>query len=553
MGSFVEDGIHDAKSLETEKKQQTDIHVEGDEKDEKFNDNPIEEVRLTVPTTDDPLLPALTFRTWVLGIISWPFNIKEHVLITIFAGCGSSGVYAVGIITIVKAFYERPMSAVAAMLLVQTTQLLGYGWAGLFRKYLVDSPYMWWPSNLVQVSLFRALHEVEKRTKGGLSRLQFFLLVFISSFVYYTVPGYLFPTLSALSFVCLIWKDSITAQKIGSGLQGLGIGSLGLDWSTVAYMGSPLASPFFAIANYLVGKVYLSIVFAFIYGLSFATLMASLSHVALFEGKKIWEMWKQTTSAVKDQFGDVHTRLMKNNYKAASIDSFNFHGGGIVLACGMAFFFTLPVGVIQATTNMQPGLNVITELIIGYMYPAWWLLTSVDHICNKHLLPKGSPWTCPNDLVFYNASIIWGVVGPLRMFTSHGIYPQMNWFFLIGVLAPVPVWLLSRKFPEKKWIKYIHMPLILAGPGGLPSAKAVHYWSWAAVGIFFNYYIFKRYKGWWARHNYILSAALDAGLAFMGVLLYFALQSHDVDGPEWWGLDNRRPLSIGKLPYSTRD
>jgi hypothetical protein len=33
--------------------------------------------------------------------------------------------------------------------------MLGYGWAGLFRKYLVDSPYMWWPSNLVQVSLFR--------------------------------------------------------------------------------------------------------------------------------------------------------------------------------------------------------------------------------------------------------------------------------------------------------------------------------------------------------------------------------------------------------------
>ena len=34
-------------------------------------------------------------------------------------------------------------------------QMLGYGWAGLFRKYLVDSPYMWWPSNHVEVSLFR--------------------------------------------------------------------------------------------------------------------------------------------------------------------------------------------------------------------------------------------------------------------------------------------------------------------------------------------------------------------------------------------------------------
>jgi len=33
--------------------------------------------------------------------------------------------------------------------------MLGYGWAGIFRRFLVDSPYMWWPSNLVQVSLFR--------------------------------------------------------------------------------------------------------------------------------------------------------------------------------------------------------------------------------------------------------------------------------------------------------------------------------------------------------------------------------------------------------------
>ncbi|CAL9191179.1 unnamed protein product [Musa hybrid cultivar] len=54
-----------------------------------------------------------------------------------------------------KAFYHRGINIIAALLLSETTQLLGFGWAGLFRKYLVDSPYMWWPGNLVQVSLFR--------------------------------------------------------------------------------------------------------------------------------------------------------------------------------------------------------------------------------------------------------------------------------------------------------------------------------------------------------------------------------------------------------------
>lgn len=189
------------------------------------------------------------------------------------------------------------------------------------------------------------MHEKEKRPKGGQTRLQFFLLVFISSFAYYIVPAYLFPSISSISVVCLIWKDSITAQQIGSGMHGLGLGSFGFDWSTIAgFLGSPLASPAFAIINTLVGfflvtyvalpllywsnvydgrkfpiishhtfdsagqiynisrildkrdfhidqvaydgysKLYLSVFFAFTYGLSFATLAATLSHVALFHG-----------------------------------------------------------------------------------------------------------------------------------------------------------------------------------------------------------------------------------------------------------------------------
>jgi OPT family oligopeptide transporter len=35
----------------------------------------------------------------------------------------------------------------------------------------------------------------------------------------------------------------------------------------------------------------------------------------------------------------------------------------------LAFVYTIPIGVIQAITNQQVGLNVITELIIGYTLP----------------------------------------------------------------------------------------------------------------------------------------------------------------------------------------
>ena len=35
----------------------------------------------------------------------------------------------------------------------------------------------------------------------------------------------------------------------------------------------------------------------------------------------------------------------------------------------IAFFYILPIGIIQAVTNQQVGLNVITELIVGYAVP----------------------------------------------------------------------------------------------------------------------------------------------------------------------------------------
>lgn len=45
------------------------------------------------------------------------------MLITMFANAGTSGVYAVNIITIVKAFYDRSLNPTASYLLVQTTQV----------------------------------------------------------------------------------------------------------------------------------------------------------------------------------------------------------------------------------------------------------------------------------------------------------------------------------------------------------------------------------------------------------------------------------------------
>ncbi|KAG6577408.1 Oligopeptide transporter 3, partial [Cucurbita argyrosperma subsp. sororia] len=690
----------------------------------------VEEVALVVPETDDPTLPVMTFRSWVLGLVScclliflntfftyrsqplaisailmqiavlpigrfmastlpnrdfhffrWkfslnpgPFNMKEHVIITIFANCGISygggDAYSIGAITVMKAYYKQGLNFFLALLIVLTTQVLGYGWAGMLRRYLVDPVEMWWPANLAQVSLFRALHETEDRSKG-MTRMKFFLILMGASFVYYAFPGYLLQILSFFSWVCWVWPRSITAQQIGSSQSGLGLGAFSFDWAGIsAYHGSPLVSPWSSILNvgvgfvmfiYIIlpvcywkfntfdarkfpifsnklftrtgqkydttkvltpdfelnvaaynnyGKLYLSPLFALSIGSGFARFTATLTHVALFHGRDIW---KQSRSAIKNARLDIHAKLMQY-YKQVpewwflillfgstvisllmSIvwkDVVQLPWWGMLFAFAMAWIVTLPIGVIQATTNQQPGYDIVAQLIIGYILPgkpianllfkiygristvhalsflsdlklghymkipprcmytaqlvgtlvagtinlavAWWMLDNIENICDTEVLQPDSPWTCPKYRVTFDASVIWGLIGPRRLFGPGGLYRNLVWLFLIGAVLPVPIWALSKAFPEKKWITLINIPVISYGFAGMPPATPTNIASWLITGTIFNYFVFRYHKRWWQKYNYVLSAALDAGTAFMGVLLFIVLQNggHSL---KWWG------------------
>ncbi|KAI3878382.1 hypothetical protein MKW98_001797 [Papaver atlanticum] len=600
----------------------------------------------------------------------------RNILITIFANSGAGNVYAVLVVTAVKIFYKKNLTFLVSLIIVITTQVLGFGWAGIFRRYLVEPATMWWPHNLVQVSLFRSLHEKENRGRSnsgrgrGLTRNQFFLIALVCSFAYYLLPGYLFPMLTSLSWICWIFPNSILAQQIGSGLHGLGVGAIGLDWSSISsYLGSPLASPWFATANIAVGFVVVMYVmnpitywlniydaktfpifsdglfsstgqkynitavvdsnfrldvdayerigplristsFAMTYGISFVCLTSTIVHVLLFHGSEIWGL---TKGAMQEKNVDVHTRIMRR-YKQvpewwfgcillvniiATIVAFQYYKEqlqfpwwAVLLACALAFFFTLPIGVIRATTNQSPALSVILEYIIGYTYPerpvanmcfkgigassmqqglafledfklghymkipprtmfmaqvvgtlvsavvhlgtAWWIMETVPDICDRALLPAGSPWTCPSDHLFYDASVIWGLVGPRRIFGDLGSYLAINWFFLAGAVAPLLVWLAHKSFPSQQWIRLITMPVLLDGMVNMPPATAVNYTSWIVVAFLSGYVAYRYHRNWWKRHNYILSGALDACLAFMAVLLHAFLGSNHIR-LDWWG------------------
>ncbi|CAL0299514.1 unnamed protein product [Lupinus luteus] len=196
---------------------------------------------------------------------------------------------------------------------------------------------------------------------------------------------------------------------------------------------------------------------------------------------------------------------------------------------------------------------MITELIIGFLYPGKPLANVAFKTYGYIIMAQALGFIGDFKLGHYmkippKSMFIAQVVGPQRMFTKDGVYPELNWFFLIGALAPIPVWLLARKFPNHKRIELIDMPIIFGGVGGIPPARSVNYTMWGIVGIFFNFYVYRKFKAWWARHTYILAATLDAGIAFTSVLLYFALQNYDVYGPLWWGLDGDDHCPLARCP-----
>ncbi|KAK1316223.1 Oligopeptide transporter 5 [Acorus calamus] len=77
MGTYEENDHEFPKEKSEEKNRITEISgifsSIGLSQYEAANDCPIEEVRLTVPITDDKDLPVLTFRMWVLGLTSCAF------------------------------------------------------------------------------------------------------------------------------------------------------------------------------------------------------------------------------------------------------------------------------------------------------------------------------------------------------------------------------------------------------------------------------------------------------------------------------------------------
>ncbi|KAI0793278.1 OPT oligopeptide transporter [Abortiporus biennis] len=262
----------------------------------------------------------------------------------------------------------------------------------------------------------------------------------------------------------------------------------------------------------------------------------------------------------------------------------------LLLCVVISFLFVIPTGIIRAVSNQLIATNVFSEFIGGYVLPGrpvavmlfktygflpttqalsfasdlkighymkipprimfmaqtvatiissfavvgaqQWALANIENVCTP--LAKNG-FTCPPVSTFATTSIIWGAIGPKRMFSPGALYNPLLYFYLIGALIPIPCYLLARKYPRSFW-RYINIPLVFAGVTSMPPATGINYSSWIAVGFVFQWFIRRFHFQWWMRYNYILAAALDCGVV-IGAFAVFLLLNLPRGGVtlDWWG------------------
>jgi hypothetical protein len=104
-------------------------------------------------------LPAVEFNVfgYKASLNPGPFNMKEHMLITIMANVGFTGPYTASIIwvQVAERFFNKPWAKNFGyqILISLSTNFIGYGLAGVTRRFLVYPLYAVWPSNLATIAL----------------------------------------------------------------------------------------------------------------------------------------------------------------------------------------------------------------------------------------------------------------------------------------------------------------------------------------------------------------------------------------------------------------
>ncbi|UJR07435.1 hypothetical protein I4U23_011721 [Adineta vaga] len=303
------------------------------------------------------LISHLMAKIWSrINGVSW--TMKEHTIVLLMTNVAwtFSVVYDISVISYLE-YQERIPSFqfIYMFFFVVSIQFLGFGLAGILRRFLVWPSSEVWPSNFPSIALLRILHPSEISANRSVfgdethlslwqrflsNELRFYFIIVIAQFIFYWLPGYMIPVLSGFSWICMIKPTDYTLAQL-TDYRGLSLGSFSLNWYSITYfLESPFVVPRWALVNIGVGFVLVAwIITPIIYFqnvwktrehaissstqsssnwsamgfvttfTTFASLSAVFVHTFLHHGKNLWQQIKYRSLDKKGN--DTHCRLIE--------------------------------------------------------------------------------------------------------------------------------------------------------------------------------------------------------------------------------------------------
>ncbi|CCH41193.1 Oligopeptide transporter [Wickerhamomyces ciferrii] len=632
------------------------------------------------------VLPDIRFKKYPwFNLNPGPYTIKEHGVLTICVALAGSNNYAMGIVVSQTKFFGKEFGIGYEVLLNWTTQCLGYGLAGLTRKFIVDPPSMIWPQTLISVAMFEALHssKIDKTVVNGwkISRYSFFLVVLIVNFVWYWFPGFIFKALSYFNFI--LWGSKTRNNFVVNFIFGVsgGIGAIPLtfDYTQVSQaMNNVFATPYWVSTN-----VYASVFIFFIvilpilyftnawdskylpimststfdnkqkkydvnsimgdnfiidyqkykeysplfvpfsyllsYALNFAAVISLFFHCGYYHWSDIWAKFKDSRAGGED----IHRRLYSKykevpnwwyaslfilflglSFLTTSYYDTGLPAWGLVVAILISVVTFLPQGLLEGTSNLEVGLNIITEMVGGYILPYRplanllikvygfivmrqglnlsrdlklglylkiaprilffiqiystllagvtqvlvyrWMKSNVDDLCSTS---QSDGFICAGGRTLTNAAIIWSI--PQFLFTPGKKYSPLLLFFIIGPVITTIFYLLHKKFPKYSVFRKFNGPIFFVGPGNIPPATPYNYGCFFVVSSII-YWIRSKWPKWDAKYRFVLGAGVETGVAIATVIIFLCVQYPTGGKFNWWGNTvYKNTLDYEGKPYYT--
>lgn len=261
----------------------------------------------------------------------------------------------------------------------------------------------------------------------------------------------------------------------------------------------------------------------------------------------------------------------------------------VFFGIGICAVFVIPIGIINAVTGIEVTLNVFAELLGGYWYAGDALsmnflktygyvtcshavqfasdlklahyvkiaprqtfsaqiiatlvstfvctgilnfqMTRIPNVCTESA-PFGL--SCPSVQTFFMASILWGTIGPKKLFGSDGQYRLLSIGWGVGLLVPLLFFGAKRLFPSQKWLRMASPILMFHAPATMVPYNFSYLIPAVPIGYVSWIWIRTRYLAFWSRYNYVASAALTTGICISSVFIFFAIVMYK-PRLDWWG------------------